>query len=86
MLPFIETKITDNEFIREFNQDTDSGEFTWHRDREDRIIESIGETDWLFQFDNKLPETISGKIYIEKGTWHRLIKGSGDLKIKLIKL
>ena len=37
-LPFQETKVGDNTFIREFAQDTDSGEFMWHRDREDRII------------------------------------------------
>ena len=41
ILPFQETKLSDNEFIRVFNQNTDSGEFMWHRDREDRIIESI---------------------------------------------
>jgi hypothetical protein len=44
-LPFQETKLGDNEFIRVFEQNTDSGDFTWHRDHEDRIIESIGETD-----------------------------------------
>lgn len=86
MLPFIETKISDNTFIREFNQDTDSGEFMWHRDREDRIIESIGETDWLFQIDDELPKKIDGEIFIPKGVYHRIIKGSGNLKIKLQKL
>ena len=86
MLPFIETKISDNTFIREFNQDTDSGEFMWHRDREDRIIESIGETDWLFQIDDELPKKIDSEIFIPKGVYHRIIKGSGNLKIKLQKL
>lgn len=86
MLPFIEEKIGENLFIRTFKQETDSGEFMWHRDYEDRIIESIEETDWGFQLDNQLPSIISGKIYIPKGVYHRLIKGSGDLKIKLEKL
>jgi hypothetical protein len=85
-LPFQETKISDNTFIREFSQDTESGEFMWHRDYESRIIESIGETDWMFQMDNELPKIISEKIYIPKGIYHRIIKGNGDLKIKLIKL
>jgi hypothetical protein len=84
-LPFVETKISDNTFIREFSQDTDSGEFMWHRDREDRIIESIGETDWLIQLDDELPKKIEGEILIPMGAYHRLIKGTGDLKIKLIK-
>ena len=85
-LPFIEEKISDNLFIRTLKQETDSGELAWHRDYEDRIIESIEETDWGFQLDNQLPISISGKIYIPKGVYHRLIKGKGDLKIKLIKL
>jgi hypothetical protein len=83
-LPFQETKLSDNEFIREFKQDTDSGEMVWHRDREDRIIESIGDTDWLIQIDNELPKVID-KVLIPMGVYHRLIKGTRDLKIKLIK-
>ena len=86
ILPFQETKLGDNEFIRIFEQNTDSGDFVWHRDYENRIIESIGETDWMFQMDNELPKIISEKIYIPKGIYHRIIKGNGDLKIKLIKL
>mgnify|MGYP007038836960 FL=1 len=85
-LPFQETKLSDNTFIREFVQDTDSGEFMWHRDRESRIIESIDETDWLIQIDNELPKKIEGEIFIPMGVYHRLIKGSGDLKINLTKL
>ncbi len=84
MLPFQETKLSDNEFIRVFNQDTDSGDYMWHRDREDRIVESIGETDWMIQIDNELPKVIS-KVFIPMGVYHRVIKGTGDLKIKLIK-
>ena len=58
MLPFQETKLSENTFIREFKQNTDSGEFMWHRDREDRIIESLSETDWMIQMDNELPKKI----------------------------
>jgi hypothetical protein len=86
MLPFEEIKIGDNTFIREFAQDTDSGEFMWHRDREDRIIESIDETDWMVQIDNELPKKIEGEVFIPMGIYHRLIKGTEDLKIKVIKL
>ncbi len=85
-LPFKETKLNDNTFIREFYQNTDSGEFVWHRDRESRIIESINETDWMIQLDDELPKKIEGEIFIPMGIYHRLIKGSGDLKIKLKKL
>jgi hypothetical protein len=84
-LPFQETKLSDNEFIRVFSQDTDSGEYMWHRDREDRIVESIVETDWMIQIDNELPKEINEKVFIPMGVYHRLIKGTNDLKIKLIK-
>jgi hypothetical protein len=83
-LPFQETKLSDNELIRVFNQDTDSGEYMWHRDREDRIVESIVKTDWMIQIDNELPKVID-KVFIPMGVYHRVIKGTGDLKIKLIK-
>ena len=85
MLPFQENKIGDNVFIREFSQDTDSGELMWHRDREDRIVEAIEETDWMVQLDNELPKKIEGEVLIPMGAYHRLIKGTGDLKIRLTK-
>jgi len=85
-IPFKEEKISENTFIRTFTQETDSGEFMWHRDLESRIIESIGETDWGFQIDNELPKKIEGQIFIPKGVYHRVIKGTGDLKIRLNKL
>lgn len=86
ILPFQESKISDNIFIREFSQDTDSGELVWHRDRESRIIEPIGDTDWMIQLDDELPKKIIGEVYIPMGVYHRLIKGYGDLRMKLVKL
>lgn len=83
-LPFNEYKEEDF-FIREFSSG-DSHHFYWHRDREDRIIESIGDTDWQIQIDNELPKKIEGKIFIKSGVYHRVISGSGDLKIKLWKI
>jgi hypothetical protein len=86
ILPFKEIELEENTFIREFKQDTDSGEMVWHRDREDRIVESIGETDWMIQIDNELPKSLNREVFIPMGIYHRLIKGSSDLKIRLRKL
>ena len=86
ILPFKEEQVSENTFIRKFYQGVDSRELTWHRDFEDRIIESIEETDWKFQIDNELPTNIEGEIFIPKGVYHRIIKGTGDLEIKLKKL
>jgi hypothetical protein len=40
----------------------------------------------IYHFENKLPKKIQGEISIPKGIYHRVIKGSGDLEIELIKL
>jgi hypothetical protein len=83
MLPFKQEKINDKEVIRIFSQDTDDEEFKWHRDAEDRIVEILETTDWKFQFDNKLPQKLEGTITIPKGVYHRVIKGTNDLKVKI---
>jgi hypothetical protein len=74
---------TDHNNIRIFSQDVNSSELIWHSDQEDRTIETIGETDWLFQFDNELPIPIRKPIFIPAYKIHRIIKGTGDLKIKI---
>jgi predicted ATP-grasp superfamily ATP-dependent carboligase len=58
----------------------------WHRDQEDRIIEPVESTDWKFQLDNELPTLIDKPIFIPRYTWHRAIKGTGSLKVKITKL
>jgi len=82
-LPFEEEWISDSESIRTFSPEVFNEELKWHFDEEDRIIEAIGETDWKFQFDNLLPMEIKEPIKIKRGEYHRLIKGSGDLKISI---
>jgi hypothetical protein len=57
----------------------------WHRDNEDRQIVALHETDWKFQLDNSLPININEDIRIPKNEWHRLIKGTGSLKVKIYK-
>ena len=84
VIPFDE-HIDGDTYIRQFSADVDVNELKWHFDEEDRIIESTSETDWKFQFDNKLPHLISGKIHIPKGEWHRIIKGTGNLILRVKK-
>jgi hypothetical protein len=84
--PYTEEKISCHSYLRTFSANTPEEELKWHWDEEDRIISSIGETDWTFQFDNKLPESMSSPIFISKGEFHRIIKGSGDLTIKITKI
>lgn len=71
--------------IRIFTQNISEEELVWHRDKEDRIIEPLHETDWKFQYDNNNPESLK-LLFIRKGVYHRLIKGTGDLKLRVVKL
>ena len=78
--------IQGNKILREFAHDTDSHELVWHRDKKDRIVRVIEGKDWKFQFDNQLPININGEIFVPSGVWHRLIKGTSPLQLKITKL
>ena len=85
--PYKDIEIGDNYVIREFNEDIDPIELMWHRDNEDRVVEVLNTTDWKFQYDNQLPiflkENVSLKI--ARHDWHRVIKGTGKLRLKITK-
>lgn len=83
--PFIEEKIEESVVIRTFSVNTYANELHWHWDLEDRWVEPLIENDWQFQFDNELPVMINKQIHIPAGKIHRVIKGTTDLKIKIIK-
>jgi hypothetical protein len=83
--PYIDIEVTDKYIIREFNENIDPIELMWHRDNENRIVEIIGKTDWKIQLDNQLPTSINESISIPKHMYHRLIKGTGNLKLKIHK-
>ena len=83
--PYFEYIINENEVIRVFENDDLGTEELWHRDLEDRTIEAIGETDWKLQLDNELPTSLNEQIHIPKHMWHRVIKGNGNLRLKIYK-
>jgi len=84
--PFKE-KTLNNTSIREFSKDVNSDELIWHRDKEDRIVEVIkNDGNWLFQYDNALPQPLQGLLLIPKEKYHRTIKGDGDLIVNITKL
>ena len=70
--------------IRIFKKDVQDDELVWHRDKEDRVVQAIHDTDWLFQMDNDIPRRLTEtKLFIPKETYHRIIKGTGDLVLKI---
>lgn len=88
--PYTEEKIEDNVFLRTFSEDTSEEELKWHWDEEDREITPVyvgpvQEIDWMFQMDNELPKKIEEDIFIPAGKWHRLIKGTGNLVLRIHK-
>jgi hypothetical protein len=85
--PYKDIEIGDNYVVREFDENIDPIELMWHRDNEDRVVEVLNTTDWEFQYDNQLPiklkENVSLKI--ARHDWHRVIKGTGNLRLKITK-
>jgi hypothetical protein len=83
--PYKDLEITDSYIIREFSENIDPIELLWHRDDESRIVEIIGNTDWQIQLDNQLPSSLNDRIFIPRHEFHRVIKGTGTLKLKIYK-
>jgi hypothetical protein len=85
-LPFEESWISDKVSLRSFSPDLMDDELKWHIDMEDRVVEILNDNDWKFQFDDKLPIEMKGVIEIKKGEWHRIIKGSTPLNVKITRI
>ena len=83
--PYIDLEVTDEYILRQFSENVDPIELLWHRDDEDRTVEIVGETDWKLQLDNSLPTSLQERIFIPRHEWHRVIKGTGILKLKIYK-
>lgn len=72
-------------FIRTFSKDVETDELKWHYDLENRKVTILEGYDWEFQIDNQLPQILkSGQVLtIPKGVYHRVKRGTTDLKIKI---
>lgn len=83
-IPYSE-EVFDGYVIRTFSKNLDESTLKWHTDDEDREVIPLNENDWKFQYDNKLPQPLDKKIFIREGQYHRVIKGTTDLIVKIIK-
>ena len=80
------TQNIQNEIIqRTFDETIDEMELVWHRDKKDRMVKVIQSEGWKFQMDNELPIELKRgtELFIPKEVYHRVIKGSGELKIEI---
>jgi len=83
MKPYKEFKPKDNVMFRTFDENISEGELVWHRHKKDRIVTALHQTDWKVQIDNKLPEALT-EVFIPKDTYHRVIKGTKTLTVKIV--
>ena len=86
--PYTQTDISKNVFERVFDTNIDDSELVWHRDKRTRFVTVLEGVDWKFQFDNELPRNVrpGSTIHINKFSYHRLIKGSTPLKVRIVEL
>lgn len=75
---------TFNTILRKFKEDTHEDELVWHKDRKDRKVEILNNTNWMVQLENDIPQQLKETIFIPKNTYHRLIKGTGDLDLRIL--
>lgn len=73
-------------FVRTFKQSINTGDLTWHKDSQGRLLIPMRGENWKLQFDNELPIILEiGNVYeIMPEIYHRLIKGNGDLVLFVI--
>jgi hypothetical protein len=83
--PYRQEVSTSGVIKRTFDTNIDPSELVWHRDKRDRVVTPTNENDWMIQFDNELPKklVIGESITIPKESYHRVIKGSGDLIVEI---
>jgi hypothetical protein len=83
--PYVDVPQSVHEFVRVFDHSVPATELVWHRDRKNRRIRVVRCEGWQLQFDNCLPQALVPGQQVEIGakTWHRVIKGEGDLEIEI---
>ena len=71
--------------IREFTESVENEELVWYRDRESRVVNVLCGTGWQLQHDDELPIQLNQgeEYYIPKMTYHRLLKGQGNLVVRI---
>ena len=84
--PFVEQTHSNNMRVRTFPETVWEEDLVWHRDAEDRTIKVLSSEGWQLQMDNETPKDLlfGESYYIPKETYHRVIKGKGDLVVEII--
>ena len=85
---YYDVNLTANKKYRLFKEEVDAEELMWHQDEWDREILVLDGKNWKIQFDNELPIVLEvGKVIdIQNHKYHRIIKGNGNLVIRIIEI
>ena len=83
--PYTEILLENGNRFRVFAESVDTSDLVWHQDQNDRKIYVHESRGWELQFDNKLPLVLeAGNVYaVPRDTWHRVIKGNGNLVLQI---
>lgn len=85
MPPYKQVTVSEGVMVRTFRSSVPDHELEWHMDRRDRHIRVLGGNGWGLQLESGLPfQLVIGETYfIPKKSWHRVIKGNGNLMIEI---
>jgi len=83
--PYTEILLENGNRFRVFAESVDTSDLVWHQDQNDRKIYVHESRGWELQFDNQLPLVLeTGNAYtVPRDTWHRVIKGNGNLVLQI---
>lgn len=84
--PYQQYTLSQNYYLRVFKNEIREEELVWHRDYDDREVRVLQGSGWLFQFDNEIPFELTNDLVfeIDRGRYHRIIKGDGQLFLTII--
>ena len=80
---------TDEQYIiRTFNKDVLEEELVWHRDSRARKVTPLTANGWKYQLEDCLPHEFKEgtEITIPKKMYHRVIKGNGNLVVRIMEI
>jgi hypothetical protein len=85
MIPYQDTKISEDTKIRIFDENIDPIELMWHRDLKSRKVTILEGKGWFYQQEDQLPQQLNpgDQIFIPALEWHRIIKGNTNLKLQI---
>lgn len=82
---YVDNEQRDHTWLRTFKSHVDESELIWHMDHHTRHVTVLEGENWQLQLDNQLPHSLEpGETYVIPAVhYHRLIRGSSNLVIKI---